>query len=153
MSKYRDNMTHEKNDNLSADDIVLDAVVEQQIAEHMKDLLNDSAQRLTPFQQQSLVQARDAAVNYLAEKQTQMQYANTGESQGNVLRWLGDHFGHQHRMTSAALVILAMLVTFFAVQQFEVSSNLENSDAFLLASDLPPEAYADKGFDAWLDTN
>jgi hypothetical protein len=56
-------------------------------------------------------------------------------------------------MTSAALVILVMLVTFFAVQQFEVSNNLENSDAFLLASDLPPEAYADKGFDAWIDTN
>jgi len=34
-----------------------------------------------------------------------------------------------------------------------VSHQMENSDAFLLASDLPPEAYADKGFTAWLDTN
>lgn len=153
MSRYKDNMTHEKNDNLSTDDIVLDAMVEQQIARHMTDLLNDSAQRLMPHQEQRLALAREAAVSYLADKQTQLQYSNSNTGQGNVLRWFGDHFGPQHRMTSAALVILVMLVTFFAVQQFEVNNNLENSDAFLLASDLPPEAYADKGFDAWLDTN
>jgi hypothetical protein len=153
MSRYKDNMTHKKNDNLSTDDIVLDTMVEQQIARHMTDLLNDSAQRLMPHQEQRLTLAHDAAVRYLAEKQAQLQYSNTHTSQGNVVRWFGDHFGQQHRMTSAALVILVMLVTFFAVQQFEVSNNLENSDAFLLASDLPPEAYADKGFDAWIDTN
>jgi hypothetical protein len=46
-----------------------------------------------------------------------------------------------------------MLLTFFAVQQLGSTNNLENSDAFLLASDLPPEAYADKGFDAWIESN
>ena len=146
-------MTHKKNNHLSADDIVADEMVEQQIARHMTDLLNDGAQRLTPHHEQRLLLARDAAVSHLAEKQSQLQYGNSHARQGNVLRWFGDHFGQQHRMTSAALVILVMLLTFFAVQQFEVSSNLENSDASLLASDLPPEAYADKGFDAWLDTN
>jgi len=29
-------------------------------------------------------------------------------------------------------------------------NSLERSDAFLLASELPPEAFADKGFNTWL---
>jgi hypothetical protein len=146
-------MRHEKIDNLGADDIVIDTKVEQQIADHMVDLLNDNAQHLNARQEQFLARARDAAVSHLAEKQSQLQYGNSHARQGNVLHWLGSHFGQQHRITSAALVLLVILVTFFAVQQFEVNHNLESSDAFLLASDLPPEAYADKGFDAWLDTN
>lgn len=153
MSRYKDKMTKEKNDSLSTDDIVLDATVEQQIARHMTDLLNDSAQRLTPHQEQRLVLARDAAVSYVVQKQAQLQYSNGSARQRNTLRWFGDHFGQQHRMMSVALVILVMLLTFFAVQQFALDNKLEDSDAFLLASDLPPEAYADKGFDAWLDTN
>ena len=146
-------MRHEKIDNLGADDIVIDAKVEQQIAHHMVDLLNDHAQHLNAHQEQFLGRARDAAVGCLAEKQSQLQYSNGHARQGNVLRWVGSRFGQQHLMTSAALMLLVMLVTFFAVQQFEINHSLENSDAFLLASDLPPEAYADKGFDAWLDTN
>jgi len=72
------------------------------------------------------------------------------------LQWFGGRFGHyfeQHRIFSTLLVVCVMLLTFFAVQQFSVNHQIENSDAFLLASDLPPEAYADKGFTAWLDTN
>jgi len=153
MSRYTDKMTNEKNHNASTDDIVLDAMLEQQIALHMTDLLNDGAQRLMPYQEQHLQHARDAAVTYLAEKQLQLQLSHGNLKQGNVLRWFADHFSQQQRLTSAALIILVMLVTFFAVQQLAVNNNLENSDAFLLASDLPPEAYADKGFDAWLDTN
>jgi hypothetical protein len=49
------------------------------------------------------------------------------------------------------LIGIAILFAFFAIQQLDIN-NLERSDAFLLASDLPPEAYADQGFDAWLDT-
>jgi hypothetical protein len=145
-------MKHAENDNLIAEELVADAMVEQQIARHMTDLLNDSTQRLAPHHLQRLANARDAAVNHLAERQSQLQHHHGATKQGHVLRWFGDHFA-QHRTTSAALVVLVMLLTFFAVQQFEVSNNLENSDAFLLASDLPPEAYADKGFDAWLDTD
>ena len=63
------------------------------------------------------------------------------------------HYFEQHRIFSTLLVVCVMLLTFFAVQQFSVNHQIENSDAFLLASDLPPEAYADKGFTAWLDTN
>jgi hypothetical protein len=53
---------------------------------------------------------------------------------------------------SAAMLAGVMMLTFFVTQQFGFNNNLENSDAFLLASELPPEAFADKGFDTWLES-
>lgn len=141
-------MTHEKHHNLIADEIV-----EQQVARHMADLLNDRVQRLTPHQQERLQTAREEAVNHLAQRQAQLQHGGGVTAHGNVIRWFGSHFGQQHRIASAALVLLVMLLTFLAIQKFEQGNHIEDSDAFLLASELPPEAYADKGFDAWLDSN
>jgi len=72
------------------------------------------------------------------------------------------HAGHEYSMTSflhgrhlwltglAALVILLLLGSF--VQQ-NFSRQPVAADALLLASDLPPEAYVDKGFDAWLENS
>lgn len=133
----------------------IDATTEAHVAQQLVQLLDDSAQRLEPKQAERLEVARHEAVNHLAAKQAQLVQNRQAAVQGNVLGWFGSHFGQlleQHRVASAALVIVVMLVTFFVIQHIAVS-NLENSDAFLLASDLPPEAYADKGFDAWLDSN
>lgn len=146
--KTNKDMAHEKHQQLIADEMV-----EQQVARHMTDLLNDHTQRLTPHQQGRLQAAREEAVNHLAQKQAQLQFVVGATQQNSVLRWFSSHFGHQHRVASAALVVLVMLLTFIAIQQLEQGNHIEDSDAFLLASELPPEAYADKGFDAWLDSN
>jgi DNA-binding phage protein len=126
-------------------------VTEEQIALYLAGLLNEDAQQLTMQTTQRLEVARRLAVSELTRQQAQ-----TLNHNGNVLRWLGGHLGdywQQHRNMSAALILLLMLLTFFAAQQFEVDRSLQASDAFLLASDLPPEAYADKGFDTWLEAN
>lgn len=134
------------------DQSAADLLVEEQIARNIAELLKDRAQYLNPEQEQHLSDARSVAVNYLAEQQAKLA-GNHGVSQhGHTLRWFGQHF-EQHRLASAALIVVVMLLTVFALQHFGVNNNLENSDAFLLAADLPPEAYADKGFDAWLDAN
>ncbi len=148
MTTHKQDMTHDNN-NL----FITDKAVEQQVAQHMAHLLNDNARRLSPDLAQQLQRARENAVNHMAQKQAQMQHSAGASRNGSVLRWFGSHFGQQHRIASAALVILVMLLTFLAIQQYEQSHHLEDSDAFLLASELPPEAYADKGFDAWLDTH
>lgn len=107
-------------------------------------LLNDNAQHLNAVTAQRLMTARSLAVNKLAAQQTHALQIN-----GNVLHWFGELF-NQHRAMSSAMVASVMVLTFFAAQQMNFDNNLENSDAFLLASDLPPEAFADKGFDTWL---
>ncbi len=156
MNMHKDNMTNEKNINLMDDNVSSNLVVEEQIARNIVELLNNRAQHLSLAEEQSLLAARNLAVNRLVGLQAQAVSDHGINQSGHVLGWFGRHVGQyfeQHRVMSAALVVGAMLLTFFAVQQFGFNNNLENSDAFLLASDLPPEAYADKGFDAWLDTN
>jgi len=156
MNMQQNNMTNGKNINSLDDSMISDPVMEAQIARGISDLLKDRAQQLSPEQEQRLSAARNAAVNYLAERQAQHSTDHQISGHGHVLRWFGHHVGHnfeQHRVASAVLLLSVMMLTFFAVQQFGFNNNLENSDAFLLASDLPPEAYADKGFDAWIESN
>lgn len=135
----------------SVDDNGAWLMTEEQMAVYLAELLNENAQQLTVQTTQRLVMARRLAVSQLTRQQAQTHNRN-----GNVLRWLGHELGdywQRHRNMSAALIFLVMALTFFAAQQFQVDSSLQASDAFLLASDLPPEAYADKGFDTWLEAN
>jgi hypothetical protein len=152
MNMHRDKMTNEKNINLMNDETTADLVVEEQIARNITELLKGRAQHLLPEQEQRLSNARSMAVNYLAEQQAQLVVNHGVNQHGHVLSWFGQRFD-QRRFASSVLIIVVMLLTFLAVHHFGLNKNLENSDAFLLAADLPPEAYADKGFDAWLDSN
>jgi hypothetical protein len=133
-SKIKENLV---NANLTSD---------EQVARLAANLLNENVQHLNAITLQRLSEARGLAVNKLE--------ASQGVNQsGNVLQWIGNGFGayfEQHRIMSTAIIVVAMLLTFFAAQKFNADNNLENSDAFLLASELPPEAFADKGFDTWL---
>ena len=141
-----ENNINEIDSNMSETHVLTDA----QVAHYVTDLLDDHAQHLTAVTAKRLSVARGLAVKKLASQQTQ-----TIHHSGNVLSWFGSHveqYVAHHRAMSIAIVLVlgAMLLAFFAAQQFGVNAKLENSDAFLLASDLPPEAYADKGFDTWL---
>lgn len=135
-----------QNSKINEDLMNADLVVDEQIAQHMASLLNDNAQHLNAVTLKRLSEARNLAVGKLE--------ASQGVNQsGNVLQWVGHGFGQyfeQHRFMSTAIIVIAMLLTFVATQKFNADNNLENSDAFLLASELPPEAFADKGFDTWV---
>lgn len=60
------------------------------------------------------------------------------------------HMHGQRLWVSVAGLLGAVLV---AMALMQLSQNREpiGADASLLAADLPPEAYLDKGFDAWLE--
>jgi len=128
---------------------------EAQVANAIVGLLNEQAQHVNADVAARLSTARGQAVNQLAERQRQGASYHGVNHSGNVLQLFGGHVGQylgHHRFMSFMLVGAAILIAFFAAEQFGFNNNLEHSDAFLLASDLPPEAYADKGFDTWLDT-
>lgn len=123
-----------------------DMLEDEQVAKITASLLKDNAQHLNAVTLKRLSEMRSLAVAKLETSQSINQ-------NGNLLQVMGHGFGgyfEQHRWSSAAIIISAMLLTFFAAQKFNIDNNLENSDAFLLASELPPEAFADKGFDTWL---
>lgn len=131
------------------------ANAEAQVANAIVGLLDGQVQHIDAEFAGRLSTARGLAVNRLVERQAQMASAHGIGRSGNVLQlfggYVGQYLGH-HRFMSFMLVGAAILIAFFAAEQFGFNNNLEHSDAFLLASDLPPEAYADKGFDTWLDT-
>lgn len=137
-------MTNDKTD-LMQDETVVRAAA---------NLLKDNANHLNAVTLQRLEAARSAAVNRLAAKQ-----ASGSNLNGGVLTWFGHSFGsyfEQHKMLSSAMIVGAILLTFFAARQLNNNEGSTgqiyqgDSDAFLLASELPPEAFADKGFDTWL---
>jgi hypothetical protein len=148
MSTQEENFINKDMKNLETDRNLPEAnlMTDEQVAQVAAGLLNDNAQHLNAVTLQRLSVARGLAVNKLATSQ--------GFNQsGSVLQWFGNGFStyfEQHRFASAAMIVGAMLLTFFAAQKFNADNNLKNSDAFLLASELPPEAFADKGFDTWL---
>ncbi len=146
MNSHKDIITDLKEPSMN--NSMTDAAVEAQIAHHIAELLDDRASHLTPAEAQRLSNARSVAIGQLVAMQAQAVSHNGVNHSGNALQW----FGH-HRITSAALIIGAMLITIIVIQHFAVTHHLENSDAFLLASDLPPEAYADNGFDTWVSAN
>lgn len=125
--------------------------------------INQVSDEMLATQAMMLVQSEDtlsdeiknrlAASRQLAVKHLAAQQAHALVSVGGILHWF-DRTHHrqwlQYRALSAAFVM--MLVTFFAVQYFGFNDDLENSDAFLLAAELPPEAFADRGFDTWVVT-
>ena len=61
------------------------------------------------------------------------------------------HGRHAWMAMLAALAIVLMVVA-LAHKNTTILEPVE-ADALLLASDLPPEAYVDKGFDAWLENS
>lgn len=112
-------------------------------------LLNDNLASMDASVVNKLGQARQRAVSAHALSMQSL----TDLQQGSVLRLFGSYF-HHHPAFSAALLCSLVLMAALTVQQFSAPSNeqdIEQSDGFLLASDLPPEAYVDKGFDQWLE--
>ncbi|MCB4810765.1 DUF3619 family protein [Methylovorus menthalis] len=93
-----------------------------------------------------LATAREHAVSAM-----QPQWQAAGHA--GVFRNLGNYVVHHRMMTSAALLLGALVFGFIVTQHVIGQHQLEQGDAFLLGSELPPEAYLDKGFDTWLQQN
>ncbi|MCF8185411.1 MAG: DUF3619 family protein [Sulfuritalea sp.] len=136
--------------NIDNDHLKAESAADEQLAYLASNLLDDHAQHLNATTLQRLSEARALAVSQLTASQAELAGINQS---GSVLQWFSNGFNRnfeQHRMMFSLIIVLAMALTFFVVKQYGVDKNIEHSDAFLLAAELPPEAFADKGFDTWL---
>lgn len=127
-------------------DIPESPLPEGAIAGAIVTLLDSRANQLTETEIANLAKARLMAVNRMQESSVVVQ--------GNTLQWLGAQVGEmfaKHRAMSAVSGLGLAMMVLVLVQQLNSYEHLESGDAFLLASELPPEAFADKGFDTWLE--
>jgi hypothetical protein len=120
---------------------------EKNTAKAIVSLLDESTSRLDQNITARLARAREQAVGKLAQG---AHAAQGHSSRAGVTALFMDYFTHHRAASSAALAFSALLVAFVTTQQFNNEAEGQG-DAFLLASELPPEAFLDKEFHTWLE--
>lgn len=122
---------------------------EKDIAKAIVGLLDEQASQLDRNIADKLAAARQQAV--AAHTSKWRQTAHGGKSMLGLVRGFV-HYVHEHiGASSAVLACSAVLIAFMVTQQFNNKEADGQGDAFLLASDLPPEAFVDQEFHAWLE--
>lgn len=117
---------------------------EERYAHRVRQSLNYGLQDFPQATSRRLEAARQLALSRQKQAAPQL-VASTGH--GAV------HFGHDTPYLKQIIAILALVMGMylsFYWQTHQYISNLEEVDSALLADDLPPEAFLDKGFSAWL---
>ncbi|HAF01350.1 MAG TPA: DUF3619 domain-containing protein [Methylophilaceae bacterium] len=120
-----------------------DLHLEEDQAKAIAQLLNDHAQRLSMRTIKGLEDGRARAVNAHESKMTGHQVNHDG-TLSTWTSWTG------HPRLIGVSFICAALIIVLSVNMFYKNTN-ESSDAFLLGSELPPEAFVDRGFEPWLN--
>ncbi|HQR50469.1 MAG TPA: DUF3619 family protein [Methylophilaceae bacterium] len=116
---------------------------EQKIAKEIVSLLDYGTTQVDQAASDRLYAARRQAVAVAQARISPV--ASTGA--GNFLL---EHLHGQQAWKLPLLLLGVVLAALLLTQQITESGPVEE-DALLLGSDLPPEAYLDKGFDAWLE--
>ncbi len=126
-------------DNLQENEIDIQNIDLQ--AKQIAGLLDAHAKRLSMRTLKQLENGRERAVKLHAQ-----QISGVGVNHDGTLSSISAWAEH-HRIVSAGMLLAAIIAGFVVMQ----SLNKEPSDAFLLSADLPPEAFADRGFEPFLN--
>lgn len=123
-------------------------MTEERTAHRIRQSLNQSLANISPTAQRRLEAARHHALLHQKAGALELAYANGGASNSFF-----DALQHNHRLRQG-LAILALLsgmaiASYWHAHQYIV--DLEDVDSALLTDSIPPEAFLDKGFAAWLD--
>jgi len=119
---------------------------EHEIANKITTYLDRGAADLKAGTLYKLQRARAAALAKLSEPQTASELALAG-SRGTLAprRAFADL-----RIWLGILVLVGGIVSYQYWQSLQQARDIEETDAAILSSDLPIEAYLDRGFQAWL---
>ena len=111
-------------------------------AKQIAGLLDAHASRLSMRTLKQLENGRERAVKAHAQRISGVSLNHDGTLSG-ISSW-----AEHHRIASTGMVLAAIIVGFVIMQSM---GQIESSDAFLLGSDLPPEAFVDRGFEPSLN--
>lgn len=132
-------------DNLQTRKIESENIDTQEIdtqAKQIAGLLDAHAGRLSLRTLKQLENGRERAVKVHAQRISGVSLNHDGTLSG-ISSW-----AEHHRIASTGLGLGAIIVGFVVMQSM---GQRESSDAFLLGSDLPPEAFVDRGFEPSLN--
>jgi hypothetical protein len=115
------------------------------LTQHTQSLSSDISERLRVGREQALTAAR-------VSRSKQAVVVNQPIRLGSVLAWFGsagDPHVDRWLKLSSILPLLALLIGLVVIQDFHGNNEIAAAadiDSFLLADELPPYAYSDKGF-------
>lgn len=109
----------------------------------VRQVLNQGTGRLNRKIGDRLHEARQAALGRY-QPVSQLGLAGIGQATGNVV--------YPHLRTVAAVLALTVgAVGSYYWNMFQQAADNEDIDSALLSDELPPSAYLDRGFQAWLE--
>ena len=120
---------------------------DEEIAKRIASLLDEHALNMDTKVAAKLSYARQQALANMAGSPSRLSI-----SQNGVLRLLGGYW-HQHRLLMTMLMCGLGIIALLTIHNLTNQEAAEQGDAYLLASDLPPEAYLNEGFGTWLSEN
>ncbi len=121
---------------------------EQEIAKKIKSYLDHGTADLKAGTAFRLQRARQLALTRLSAPQQMPEYTLAGAG--------GATFGGRRRFFADAriwigvLLVVGSLLSYQYWQAAQQAHDIEETDAAILSSELPIEAYLDRGFQAWL---
>ena len=89
-------------------------------------------------------------LKYAREKALSQIPVNDTVNHRGILYLLGTHI-YQQKIRFMVIGLLLILGLFLMI--YQNTQDTRQSDAYLLGSELPPEAYLNEGFDTWLSEN
>ena len=110
----------------------------------VRQYLNLGTENLDRAVEKRLHAARQAAVQHQRVTVRGLQLAGVGQ-------FFADSLSHHARGIVAALALVIGAGGTYLWHEFEQAAENEEVDSALLADDLPPAAYLDNGFRAWLE--
>lgn len=115
---------------------------EKKQAKEIVNLLDKNLATIDPLTVSKLKYARETALSQMP--------ANASFNHRGILYLLGTH-AYQQKVRLMLIGLLLILGVFLMIHQN--AQDERQSDAYLLGSELPPEAYLNEGFDTWLSEN
>jgi anionic cell wall polymer biosynthesis LytR-Cps2A-Psr (LCP) family protein len=110
----------------------------------VRQILNDGVDHLDGDTAGRLARVRHAALDHQTVRVGRLRLAGFGNSiEHSLLPWL--------RSGVAVLALLLGAVGTYYWNAFQDAQEYEEIDSALLADELPPSAYLDRGFHAWLE--
>jgi Protein of unknown function (DUF3619) len=130
-------------DNTNQNEMNIDSTEFDTQGKQIAGLLDEHANRLSMRTLKQLENGRERAVKAHARQASGASVNRDGTLSG-LSTWASDH-----RVMTTGLLLGAIIAGFVIMQS--LNRNTEASDAFLLGSDLPPEAFVDRGFEPYLN--
>lgn len=111
-------------------------------------VLDEGTQELDPTVVERLRAARERALQHQPIAVESLAIVSPG---GTALHWGERDERHPVRTALSILALLLGVTLAYYWNAFDQATENEEIDSALLADDLPPNAYLDKGFQAWLE--